>query len=122
MLIKIKNIIELMLYAKNTILSSEPGDSAIEHFLYEAQHDESINPGVLKGVLLPSNEPNKGYFSYEYYGSDGRLLYGMCVYDYETETVFFTGWYNICTIVTDEFTNSFGPNDINPYLSNDSEE
>lgn len=115
MLIKINNIVELMLYAKNTILSSETNDSFVEHFLYEAQHDESINPGVLKGILLPSNDQNKGYFSYEYYGSDGRLLYGMCVYDYETEVVSFTGWYNICTIFTDEFTHTFGPNDINPY-------
>ena len=88
---------ELTTYARN-LLTTEQEDEVF-YGIYNATYD-AVKKGFFKGYILPSND-QKGYFAVELMSIDGRLYYGMCVYRYDTYTIYFTDWYTICSINMD---------------------
>lgn len=84
----------LTIYARNLLTSAQ--EEEVFYGIYNATYD-SVKKGFFKGYILPTND-RKGYFAVELMSIDGRLYYGICVYNYDTYTIYFTDWYAVCSM------------------------
>lgn len=115
----IKNRSMLLVKAKSEIVVGQEEPIYTPSYYTYLANDDDVAAGMLVGCLLPFDSEN-GYYSYILISKDGRVCYGTCVYDFETEVLSFTGWYNIVAAYMDEFQDSIDPD--YEYIDPDEEE
>lgn len=90
----------LMDYAKEILLNNNGEEEFL--ILYNAESDIML-PGVIKCYVLPRDNENTAYLACELMSIDGGVYYGICIYSYDDEEIYFTDWYSMCRVNINDY-------------------